>query len=109
MLSPSNTNGSDIVSVLDILPSEFRYNSFSILGSFKFLDGIGTLISNDELNGTSTSFTNSKSPGNPSDFCNTFILLTIPVIGSTFEKLRFAKFLLFCVDTLEPLWIYSIE
>ena len=48
MLSPSNTNGLDIVCVLDIPPSALRYNNFSILGSFKFLDGIGTLILTEE-------------------------------------------------------------
>ena len=53
-------------SSFDIPPSEFRYSSFLVSGGLlSFLDGIGTLISNDELNGTLTSFNNSNS-GNPS-------------------------------------------
>ena len=108
IFSPSNTNGDEIVSVRDIPPCELRYNNFSILGSFKFFDGIGAFILIDELNGTDTSFSNSKSPGNPSDFCSILTLSTTPVIGSTFVKVRFTKFLLFSVDTFEPLLKYCI-
>ena len=65
-----------------MLPTELRYCIFNNLGSLKCSDGIGIFISNDELNGTVTSFSNSYSPGNPSDFIRTFTLSTTPALPS---------------------------
>ena len=91
-----------IVCVLDIAPLAFKYSNFNILGSSKFSDDIGTFIVTAFLYSICTSFSNSKSPGSPSDFCNIFILSTTPTIGSIFCIAKSTKFLVFCVTTLEP-------
>ena len=105
---PANTNGEDSVSVLDISPIELRYCIFNNLGSCKFSDGIGIFTLNEELNGTATSFNNSNSPGNPSDFWSTFTLSTTPAIGSTSVNAKLTNERWFSVVTLEPLLTYCI-